>query len=216
MITPRFPSPLSASLLASPTSLIPASSSQQASSSTASFADVLQQQLALPASATTASSTPAAANQAAITAELARIRQQGPVNRSREDSEFLLKHDARLAAIFAQRNAGGRISADDEDYSQRATGMVNTFAQLSDSEKALYDRAVASGNQAAADAIALVALTRLGTDTAASANGSYNPRHTAITPENITRYFSSSIQDTDGSHAIRFQALRDFLLQQKG
>lgn len=216
MITSRMLFPLSTSPLASPSSLISASSGQKASSSTASFADVLQQQLASPASATSASTTPAAANQAAIAAELARIRQQGPVNRSREDSEFLLKHDARLAAIFAQRNSGGRISADDEDYSQRATGMVNTFAQLSDSEKALYDRAVASGNQAAADAIALIALTRIGTDTAASTNSSYNPRHTAITPENITRYFSSSILDTDGSHAARFQALSDFLLQQNG
>jgi len=95
---------------------------------------------------------------------------------------------------------------------QKATGFVNTFAHLSSAEKALYDKAVASGNTAAAEGIAQIALIRQGGEMAGGANGTtYNSRTTEITAANIEKYFRHNIVDPSGNAESKFQALIQFL-----
>lgn len=159
-----------------------------------------------------ASSSSSAHADRAVEARLTEIRARGPVNRSREDQEFLFANDKRLAEIRAQGKSPEQLTADELDYVQKATGLVNTFANLSSAEKALYDQAVASGNSAAAEGIAQIALIRQGGDMAGGANGStYNPNTTAITAANIERFFSHSIVDPSGNAESKFQALIQFL-----
>lgn len=141
---------------------------------------------------------------------LAEIKTRGPVNRSQEDHDFLFANDKRLAEISA-KPCNSR-TADEIDYMQKATGFVNTFACLSSSERALYDKAVASGNAAAAEGIAQIALIRQGGEMAGGADGTvYNSRATEITAANIEKFFSHSIVDPTGNAMSKFQALIQFL-----
>lgn len=145
-----------------------------------------------------------------IEARLAEIRAHGPVNRSQEDHDFLFANDKRLAEISAK--SYDTRTADEIDYMQKSTGLVNTFAHLSSTERALYDKAIASGNSAAAEGIAQIALIRQGGEIAGGANGTtYNPRTTEITVANIENFFSNSIVDSTGNAASRFQALVQLL-----
>ena len=91
----------------------------------------------------------AAEGDASVEAKLASIRARGPINRSEADQAYLFTHDKRLAEIAAQGKPPEKLTADELDYMQKATGLVNTMANLSPAEKALYDKAVASGNTAA-------------------------------------------------------------------
>lgn len=159
-----------------------------------------------------ASSSVATNNDKSVEARLADIRARGPVNRSQEDQDFLFANDKRLAEITAQGKPPEQLTADELDYLQKATGLVNTFANLSSAEKALYDKAVASGNTEAAAGIAQIALIRMGGNMAGGANGTtYNPLNTEITAANIEKYFSHSIVDPTGKAESRFQALIQFL-----
>lgn len=134
------------------------------------------------------------------------------MNRSQEDQDFLFANDKRLAEITAQGKPPEKLTADELDYLQKATGLVNTFANLSPAEKALYDKAVASGNTEAAAGIAQIALVRMMGHTAGGANGTtYDPLNTEITAANIEKYFSHSIVDPSGNAQSRFQALIQFL-----
>ena len=147
-----------------------------------------------------------------IEARLAEIRARGPVNRSQEDQDFLFANDKRLAEITAQGKPPEKLTAEELDYVQKATGFVNTFANLSSAEKALYDKAIASGNSDAAEGIAQIALVRMGGHMAGGANGTtYDPLKTEITAANIANYFSHSIVDPSGNAASKFQALIQFL-----
>lgn len=168
---------------------------------------------AFAASNTSSSSSSTAANSdKSVEARLAEIRARGPVNRSQEDHDFLFANDKRLAEITAQGKPHEQLTADELDYVQKATGLVNTFANLSSAEKALYDKAVASGNTEAAAGIAQIALVRMMGHTAGGANGTtYNPLKTEITVANIEKYFSHSIVDPSGNAASKFQALIQFL-----
>lgn len=104
----------------------------------------------LAATNASSSPSPAAANtDSAIEARLAEIRARGPINRSPEDHAFLFANDKRLAEITAQGKPPEKLTADELDYLQKATGMVNTFANLSPAEKALYDKAVARSHSSA-------------------------------------------------------------------
>jgi hypothetical protein len=164
------------------------------------------------AQASSSSSLVTANTDHSVEARLAEIRARGPVNRSQEDSDFLLANDKRLAEITAQGKPPEQLTAEDLDYMQKATGFVNTMANLSPAEKALYDKAVASGNTDAAEGLNLIALIRTGGDTAGGANGTtYNPFNTEITAANIEKYFSHSIVDPSGNAASKFQALIQFL-----
>lgn len=163
--------------------------------------------------ANAAASTPAAAGvDASVEARLAEIRAHGPINRSMEDNEYLFTHDKRLAEITAQGKSPDKLSADDLDYLQKATGFVNTMATLSPAEKALYDKAVASGNTEAVAGLSQIALVRMMGHTAGGANGTtYDPLNTEITAANIEKYFSHSIVDPTGNAQSKFQALIQFL-----
>ncbi|OYD52409.1 hypothetical protein CGK74_18205 [Thauera propionica] len=121
-------------------------------------------------------------------------------------------NDKRLAEITAQGKPPEKLTADELDYVQKAAGFVNTFAYLSPAEKALYDKAVASGNTEAAAGINMIALIRQGGEMAGGANGTtYNSRTTEITAANIEKYFSHSIVDPTGKAQSQFQALIQFL-----
>lgn len=136
------------------------------------------------------------------------------MSRSQEDWDYLFANDKKLAEIDARRVKDPRsiTTAADEDYEQQARGMVNTMAYLSPAEKALYDKAIASGNAEAAAGLAQIALIRTGGDLAGGAQGTtYDPRRTAVTADNILKYFSHSIVDPSGEAQSRFQALIDFL-----
>jgi hypothetical protein len=147
-----------------------------------------------------------------VEARLAEIRAKGPVNRSQEDHDFLFANDKRLAEITAQGKTYDKLTAEELDYMQKATGMVNTMANLSSGEKALYDKAVASGNTEAAGGIGLIALVRMMGHTAGGDNGeTYDPLNTEITAANIEKYFSHSIVDSDGTVKSKFQALIQYL-----
>lgn len=154
----------------------------------------------------------AAEGDASVDAKLASIRARGPINRSEADQDYLFTHDQRLAEIAAQGKPPEKLTADELDYMQKATGMVNTMANLSSAEKALYDKAVASGNTAAAAGIGQIALVRMMGHTAGGAGGTtYDPLNTAITAANVERYFSHSIVDPTGQAKAGFQALIAFL-----
>lgn len=148
----------------------------------------------------------------AIATRLAEIKASGPVNRSMEDSEFLMAHDKKLAAILAQGKQDHQLTADDLDYLQKATGFVNTMANLSPAEKALYDKAVASGHQEAAAGFSQIALIRMMGPMAGGANGhTYDPLKTEITANSIAMHFSHSIIDPSGRAQASFTALMQFL-----
>ncbi|MFA7282657.1 MAG: hypothetical protein WC100_21425 [Sterolibacterium sp.] len=163
--------------------------------------------------ASNASIASAAANaDKLVEARLAAIRAKGPVNRTQEDQAYLLANDKRLAEITAQGKSPDKLTADELDYVQKAVGFVNTMANLSPSEKALYDKAVASGNTEAAAGISQIALVRMMGHTAGGSNGTtYDPLNTEITAANIEKYFSHSIIDPTGMAQSQFQALIQYL-----
>jgi|GEM_PF-1421318 len=166
---------------------------------------------ALAAKNDSASTATANANKS-IESRLAAIRAQGPVNRSQEDQDFLFANDKKLAEITSQGKSPDQLTAEEIDYVQKATGLVNTMANLSPAEKSLYNKAVASGNTEAAAGIGQIALTRMMGHTASGANGrTYDPLSTEITAANIETYFSHSIVDPTGNAQSKFQALIQFL-----
>lgn len=188
------------------------STRQTPAASLATIADTVRiSQAAREALAASSSSTDPS-NDKSVEARLAEIRARGPVNRSQEDHDFLFTNDKRLAEITAQGKPPEKLTADELDYMQKATGLVNTFANLSSAEKALYDKAVASGNTDAAAGIAQIALIRMGGHMAGGANGTtYDPLDTEISAANIAKYFSHSIVDPTGEAQSKFQALIQFL-----
>ncbi len=183
---------------------------QTPAASPANIADTVRISKAAREALAASSSSTAPNNDKSVEARLAEIRANGPVNRSQEDHDFLFANDKKLAEISAKPY--NTRTADDIDYMQKATGLVNTFAHLSSAEKALYDKAVASGNTEAADGISQIALIRQGGEMAGGANGTtYNSRSTEITAANIEKYFSHSIVDPTGQAQSKFQALMQFL-----
>ena len=123
----------------------------------------------------------------------------------------------KLAEITAQGKSPDKLTAEELDYMQKAGGFVNTMANLSPAEKALYDKAVASGNTEAAAGISQIAFVRTMGHTAGGAGGStYDPLNTEITAANIEKYFSHSIIDPSGKAQSQFQALIQYLQDNPG
>lgn len=202
--------PASAIPFSAPAALRSPSVWQSLAASSANTADTVRISQAAREALAAASAT--VRNDESIESRLAEIRARGPVNRSQEDSDFLLANDKKLAEITAQGKSFDMLTAEELDYVQKATGFVNTFANLSSAEKALYDQAVASGNTGAAEGIAQIALIRTGGHMAGGANGTtYDPLNTEITAANIARYFSHGIVDPTGEARSKFQALIEFL-----
>lgn len=155
-----------------------------------------------------------AGESAANDPRLAEIKSKPGVERSAADTEYLQTHDKRLAEINAKDPQ--TLTADEIDYQQKAGGFVNTMANLSASEKALYDELVAAGDYAAAEGMNLIALARqgMGGQQVTLPDGSrFDPTTTEITPENIRKLFTPMFVDTDGSSAQRLEALASYLAQ---
>jgi hypothetical protein len=150
----------------------------------------------------------------AVEARLAAIKSKDAMSRTDADREYLLANDKKLAEISEkERQTPGSLTASEIDYMQKAGGFVNTFAMLSPAEKALYDKAVASGNKDAADGISQIAFIRMGSNhMAGGANGStYDPINTEITAANVEKYFRNSIVAPSGQSDTKFQALMQFM-----
>jgi len=157
-----------------------------------------------------ASNNDATSSANSVDAKLAEIKSKDAVSRTDADREYLLANDKKLAEI-SKKNPD-LITSSELDYIQKAGGFVNTMAELSPAEKALYDKAVASGNTQAAAGLAQIALIRNGGHMAGGENGTtYDPINTPITAANIEKYFSHSIIDPSGDAGAKFQALIQFL-----
>jgi len=147
-----------------------------------------------------------------VEARLAEIKRKDAVSRTDADTAFLFANDKKLAEISAQGKSPDQLTSSELDYMQKSLGFVNTMANLSPAEKSLYDQAIASGNTEAAQGLAQIAFIRTGGQMAGGANGTtYDPTNTAITAENIEKYFSHSIIDSTGNANTKFQALIQFL-----
>jgi hypothetical protein len=159
-----------------------------------------------------ASFSSATSSDKSVETRLAAIKAKDGPSRTQEEQDYVRANDKRLAEITAQGKPPEKLTADELDYLQKATGFVNTFANLSPAEKALYDKAVASGNAEAAAGISQIALVRMMGHTAGGANGTtYDPLNTEITAANIEKYFSHSIVDPTGKTQSQFQALIQLL-----
>lgn len=166
--------------------------------------------------ASNASSPPSSATASAyksVEARLDAIKGKDAMNRSQEDWGYLFTNDQKLGEITTKVNQSpGSLTAEELDYEQKARGFVNTMANLSPTEKALYDKAVTSGNTEAAEGIDQIAFIRMLGHTAGGPNGStYDPLSTEITVANIRKYFSHSIIDPTGKAQSQFQALIQYL-----
>lgn len=167
---------------------------------------------AFEASRADAASSAGSSADNSVDTRLAEIKRKDALSRTAEDTEYLWTHDKKLAEIAAQGKSPDQLTSSELDYMQKASGFVNTMAYLSPAEKALYDKAVASGNTQAAAGLAQIAFTRTGGHTAGGANGTtYDPIETTITAANVAKYFSHSIVDPSGHADANFQALIQFL-----
>jgi len=174
------------------------------------FSKTLQEAFATSGTSAPSSAASNAAN--AIDVRLADIRSKDAMNRTAADMDFLLTNDTKLAEITDKQNRGMGLTSSEVDYEQKARGFVNTMALLSPAEKALYDKAVASGNPQAAAGISQIAFIRTMGHSAGGAEGTtYDPINTAITAENIEKYFRYSIVDPGGKSQAKFQALIQYL-----
>lgn len=154
------------------------------------------------------------ASDAGVETRLEQIKSKPAVERSAADTEYLLANDKRLAEIRAKDPQ--TLTADEVDYTQKAGGFVNTMANLSSAEKALYDEMVAAGNYAAVEGMNLIALARQGMDgqqVTLPDGSSFDPTTTEITPENIRKLFTAMFVDSDGASAKRLAALAGYLEQ---
>lgn len=147
-----------------------------------------------------------------IESKLNQIKKKDAAHRTPEESAYIIENDKRFAEIVSCGKSPEELTSSELDYTQKAGGFVNTMAYLSQSEKALYDKAVAIGDTQAVIGLNQIALIRTGGSLAGGSEGTtYNPLNTEITIANIEKYFRHSIVDADGSVADRFQALVNFL-----
>lgn len=150
-----------------------------------------------------------------VDARLTEIKSKDALSRTQEETDYVLAHDTRFAAIrdkMKENHGPDSLTAEELDYAQKAGGLVNTMANLSPAEKTLYNKMVASGNTAAAAGLSQIALIRMMGHTAGGANGTtYDPINTEITAANIEKYFSHSIIDPSGKAQSQFQALIQYL-----
>lgn len=183
-----------------------AATQSAARTDTVSISQAARAALAASSIGATSSADSRAAN--SVDARLAEIKNKDAVSRTLADTEYLWANDKKLAEIAAKGKSPDHLTSSELDYMQKAGGFVNTMDYLSPAEKALYDKAIASGNTPAAAGLAQIALIRTGGHMADGANGAtYDPIDTAITAANIERYFRHSIVDPSGDAGAKFQAL---------
>lgn len=144
----------------------------------------------------------------AIQNRLDAIQAKPGLERSAEEVEFLNQNDKRLAAILAKDDK--TRTADEVDYMQKARGFVNTMAELTPKEKALYDELIAQGDWEAALGLNLVGLARSGMkgQQVSLPNGRvFDPATTEITADNIRNLFKQMFVDDSGHTDRQFEAL---------
>jgi len=149
------------------------------------------------------------------------IKAKPVMQRTAEETAFVQTHDDRLAGILAQiqRNGSGgseHLSADDLSYMQKASGFVNTMGNLSSKEKALYDEAVATGNQGAVQGLRMIAFAREGMQgqTVTLPDGrTFDPIATELTGDSVRNMYKHMFPGNDFDAA--FNALGAFLDQKQ-
>lgn len=147
------------------------------------------------------------------------IKANPGVERAAADYDYLNKYDKRFVELQEKMKASGcdgfdSLSADEVDYMQKAGGFVNTMAELSSKEKALYDELVAQGNHEAAHGLMLVALARngMGGQQVKLPNGqTFDPETTEVTAATIRNLFKSMFVDPSGSTDSQFEALASYM-----
>lgn len=139
------------------------------------------------------------------------------IERTQHDTDYLYAHDKRFAEIRDKsRDYGGpeSLTADELDYLQKAAGFVNTMAELSSSEKALYDELVAQGDTEATAALNLIAMSRIGMsgrEITLPNSRSFDPTTTEITADNVRNLFRHLHVDESGRTDRLFEALASYL-----
>lgn len=155
-----------------------------------------------------------------IQSRIEAIKAKPAVERTQADYNYLAEHDRRLAELQDKIKTSGwkSLSADEVDYLQKAGAFVNTMAELSPQEKALYDELVANGNQEAAQGLMLVAMARVGThdqQVTLPDGRSFDPGSTEVSAGNIRNLFNSMFDDPSGETDHQFEALASYLDQRK-
>ncbi len=148
------------------------------------------------------------AEAASIQRQLDAIKAKPALERTDEDVAFLHKNDKRLAAIAAKDDK--TRTADELDYLQKVGGFVNTMAELTPQEKALYDELVAAGEWEAASAFNLVGMSRIGMggQQVTLPNGkTFDPTTTEVTAGNLRNLFKLMFVDPSGQTDRQFEAL---------
>ena len=148
------------------------------------------------------------------------IKAKPGIERTPADFEFLNKNDARFVELQGKAKDSGyeSLRADEVDYMQKAGGFVNTMAELSPQEKALYDELVAQGNHEAASALSLVGMSRIGMhgQQVTLPNGrAFDPTNTEVTANNLRNLFSQMFVDGSGQANRQFEALAAYLDQRQ-
>lgn len=148
------------------------------------------------------------------------IKAKPAVARTAADMDYLFANDKRFAEIRDKIQADGfeSLTSAEVDYMQKATGFVNTMAELSPKERALYDELVAQGNWQAAQGLNLVAMSRIGMkgQQVVLPNGrSFYPADTEITADNIRNLFRHMFVDDSGLVDRQFEALASYLEQRQ-
>ncbi len=165
------------------------------------------------------SGSQAATGDAEVQERIAEIKSRPAVERSEADFEYLAKHDQRYTELLEKIKAYGlngtdALTADEMDYMQKASGMVNTMAHLSAGEKALYDELRVQGNHEAANGLLLVGMSRIGMEgqQVTLPNGkSFDPTETEVTATNIRNLFKYLFVDPEGNTDRVFEALASYL-----
>lgn len=166
-----------------------------------------------------AASSQATTQDSEIQKRLDAIKAKPGVERTAADYEYLSKNDQRYAELQDKIKAAGingfdSLTADEVDYMQKATGFVNTMAELSPKERALYDELVAKGNHEAAHGLMLVAMSRMGAagQQVTLPNGkTFDPGDTEVTAANIRNLFRQMFVDPSGNTDRQFEALASYL-----
>ena len=160
-----------------------------------------------------------AAQDPGIQARIDTIKAKPGVERTEADFEYLSKNDKRFAELQEKMKASGKegfdsLTADEVDYMQKAGGFVNTMAELSPKEKALYDELVANGNLEAAHGLMFVGMSRIGMSgqQVTLPNGkTFDPGNTEVTADNIRSLFKYMFVDPSGNTDRQFEALASYL-----
>ncbi len=153
---------------------------------------------------------------AAIQNRIDTIKTTPNVERTQADFDFLAKYDTRYVEIQEKLKTSGNnsLTSDEVDYLQKAGGFVNTMAELTPGERALYDELVAQGNSEAANGLMLVGMSRIGMSgqQVTLPNGrSFDPTATEVTAANIRNLFKFMFVDATGNTDRQFDALASYL-----